>query len=140
MTRRTAIAGGAAGLLLLAAGCGARSDIPAVREALQSAMEDVPGYVAGTLHYQDQATVGTTIGGVLAVTGSTREESADVLADILETVTRTYLDQPNVRTAFVRLSAHPQSDESTTVETGDIVPTGDGGNTTTDDLAEHFGL
>lgn len=126
--------------MLLGAGCARRSDIPTVRDAMQAEMEDVPGYVDGTIQYQDQATTGTVINGVLVITATTREEAVEVLARILEAVTRTYIIQSNTRTAYVRITARAEHDDAVDVSTGDIVAPADGGNATTDDLAEHFGL
>ena len=127
-------------VMVFTAGCTPRSDQSAVQAALQSTLGAVPGYVDGTIQYQDGPSSGTTISAVLAVTATDREGTAEALKSVLEAVVRTYIDQPDVRTAFVRISASPEGDRSIHVDTADIVTPSEGANATTDDVASHFML
>lgn len=136
---RRALLIGALGTSLAACG-GSRSDIPAVTAALQQAVEALPEYRSGKVHFQDSATAGTFIGGVLALEGADRDAVASSLEAVLEAVIRTYRDQPDVRSAHVRLETSPASDSSTRVLTTDVVTPSEGANATTDDLEDHFGL
>ncbi|WP_238147956.1 hypothetical protein [Rothia halotolerans] len=140
ISRRTALAGALSMLTVFATGCAPRSDQAAVQAALQSAVDAVPGYVGGTIQYQDGFSPGTTISAVLTVTATDREGTAEVLSSILEAVIRTYVDQPDVRTGFVRISASPEGDQTISVNTADIVKPSEGANATTDDVASHFKL
>ena len=81
---------------------------------------------------------GTTISGVLTLQGADRAAVTASLERVLETVARTYRDQADVRTAFVRVEAHPADDSATRVLTTEVVAPSDGANTTTDDLDAHF--
>lgn len=127
-------------LVLPVAACGRRSDVPAVRAALRSAVEALPEHVAGLVHYQDSFSTGTTIGGVLTLQGSDRAAVTASLERVLEAVARTYRDQANVRTAFVRLEAHPADDPATRVLTTEVVAPTESATTTTADLDAHFDL
>ena len=140
ISRRIALTGALSMLPVLATGCTRRSDQAAVQAALQSAVDAVPGYVGGTIQYQDGFSSGTTISAVLAVTATDREGAAEVLEDVLEAVIRTYVDQPHVRTGFVRISASPEGDRTISVDTADVVEPAEGANATTDDVASHFKL
>lgn len=123
------------------AACGdRRSDVPAVQAALQAAVESLPAWRGGQIQYQDSASAGTTISGVLVLAGDDRDAVAASLTSVLEAVIRTYVDQPQTRTAYVRLEGHPEGDRSTRVEAADVVQPAEGANVTTDDLTEHFGL
>lgn len=136
-TRRAVLLGG---LALSVGACGRRSDARAVQEALQSAVSALPVYVDGRVQYQDSATAGTTISGVLTLQGADRTAVAAALGSVLEAVARTYREQPHVRTAFVRLEAHPTGNPAERVPTAGVVPPSTGSNTTTDDLDAHFDL
>lgn len=136
-TRRAVLLGG---LALSVGACGRRSDARAVQEALQSAVSALPVYVDGRVQYQDSATAGTTISGVLTLQGADRTAVAAALGSVLEAVARTYREQPHVRTAFVRLEAHPTGNPAERVPTAGVVPPSTGSNTTTEDLEEHFDL
>lgn len=126
--------------LLAACGVGGRSDVDAVQDALRAAVQELPEHLNGAVQFQDSSTAGTTLSGVLVLAGEDREQIEQSLLTVLETVTRTYLAQPDVRTAYVRLEAHPDGDRSTRVTTADVVPPASGANPTTDDLATHFSL
>lgn len=126
--------------LLAACGVGGRSDVDAVQDALRAAVQELPEHLDGAVQFQDSSTAGTTLSGVLVLAGEDREQIEQSLLTVLETVTRTYLAQPDVRTAYVRLEAHPDGDRSTRVTTADVVPPASGANPTTDDLATHFDL
>lgn len=136
-TRRAVLVGG---LALSLAACGRRSDVGAVRAALQSAVEALPVYDDGQVQYQDSASAGTTISGVLTLQGADRTAVAASLEHVLEAVARTYRDQADVRSAFVRLEAHPAGDSATRVLTTEVVAPSSGAKTTTDDLDAHFDL
>ncbi|SMC88591.1 hypothetical protein [Janibacter indicus] len=136
-TRRAVLLGG---LALSVGACGRRSDARAVQEALQSAVSALPVYVDGRVQYQDSASAGTTISGVLTLQGADRTAVAAALGSVLEAVARTYREQPHVRTAFVRLEAHPTGNPAERVPTAGVVPPSTGSNTTTEDLEEHFDL
>lgn len=145
ITRRVLFAGGVATLGLALAGCGIlgageRSDPEAVQRALQGAVEALPEYADGTVQYVDGISSGTTISGVLRVKSTSREESERALTRIHEALIRTYLTQPSVRKAFVRMTVSPHDDASGTVDSADVAPPEEGANTTTDDLAAQFGL
>lgn len=137
-TSRRAVLLGA--LILPVAACGRRSDVPAVQVALRSAVEALPEHIAGLVQYQDSTSAGTTISGVLTLQGSDRAAVTASLERVLEAVARTYRDQADVRTAFVRLEAHPADDPATRVLTTEVVAPSAGANTTTDDLDAHFDL
>ncbi|MCT1619211.1 hypothetical protein [Janibacter hoylei] len=137
-TSRRAVLLGA--LILPVAACGRRSDVPAVQAALRSAVEALPEHVAGLVQYQDSTSAGTTISGVLTLQGSDRAAVTASLERVLEAVARTYRDQADVRTAFVRLEAHPADDPATRVLTTEVVAPSEDANTTTDDLDAHFDL
>lgn len=130
---------GALGLPLAA--CGSRSDVPAVKAALQKAVEARPEYRDGQVQYQDSPSAGTFINGVLTLEGADRDAVATSLEAVLEAVIRTYQDQPDVREAHVRLEAYPAGDDGARVlTTGVVPPSEDRANTTTEDLKEHFGV
>ena len=137
--RRGALVGIIASLLA-ACGVGGRSDVGAVQDALRAAVEALPEHLEGLVQYQDSPNAGTTISGVLTLAGDDREQIEQSLLAVLETAVRTYRAQPGVRTAFVRLEAHPEGDRATRVVSADVVEPSSGANTTTDDLAAHFGL
>lgn len=126
--------------LLSAVGLGPRSDAEAVTVALQEAVRARPEHRKGQVHFQDSANAGTVISGVLALAGEDREQVEASLRSVLETVVRTYAEQPGARTAFVRLEAHPEGDRGTRVVPADLVAPSAGANVTTDDLAAHFGV
>ena len=136
-SRRAVLLGG---LALSVGACGRRSDVSAVQAALRSAVEALPEHVDGLVHYQDSGSAGTTIGGVLTLQGADRGAVAASLERVLETVARTYRDQADVRTAFVRVEAQPADDSATRVLTTEVVAPSEGANTTTDDLDAHFDL
>lgn len=124
---------------LALSGCfGRRSDPSAVADALNSAVTTLPVYVDGAVQFQDSVSAGTTIGGVLTLDGGDFAEVADSLKAILETIIRTYVEQPGADTAFVRVEGHPQSDQAVRVLAVDVVPASNGANVTTDDLIEYF--
>lgn len=126
---------------LALSGCfGRRSDPSAVADALNSAVTTLPVYVDGAVQFQDSVSAGTTIGGVLTLAGSSSYEVADSLHAVLETIIRTYVDQPGTDTAFVRVEGHPSGDAATRVLAADIIPAASGANVTTDDLAEFYGI
>ena len=58
---------------------------------------------------------------------------------MLETVSRTYREQPGVRRAFVRIEAHPEVDAALRVLAADVVEPASGANVTTDDLEAQLG-
>ncbi len=120
-------------------GLGPRSDAESVAAALQEAVRARPEHREGQVHFQDSANAGTVISGVLALAGEDREQVEASLRSVLETVVRTYAEQPGARTAFVRLEAHPVGDRGTRVMPADVVAPSAGANVTTDDLAAHFG-
>lgn len=125
--------------VLALSGCfGRRSDPSAVADALNSAVTTLPVYVDGAVQFQDSVSAGTTIGGVLTLDGGDFAEVAESLKAILETIIRTYVEQPGADTAFVRVEGHPQSDQAVRVLAVDVVPASNGANVTTDDLIEYF--
>lgn len=130
---------GIIGSLLTACGLGRRSDVTAVQDALRGAVEALPEHLAGKVQFQDSANAGTTISGVLVLAGQDRAQIEQSLLVVLETVSGTYDEQPGVRTAFVRLEAHPEGDRETRAMTADVVPPSSGANVTTEDLAARFG-
>lgn len=130
---------GIIGSLLTACGLGGRSDVTAVQDALRVAVEALPEHLDGKVQFQDTTSAGTTISGVLVVVGQDRAEVEQSLLAILETVSDTYEQQPGVRTAFVRIEAHPDGDRGTRVMTADVVTPSSGANVTTEDLAARFG-
>ena len=89
--------------LLAACGVGGRSDVDAVQDALRAAVQELPEHLDGAVQFQDSSTAGTTLSGVLVLAGEDREQIEQSLLTVLETVTRTYLAQPDVRTAYVRV-------------------------------------
>lgn len=117
-----------------------RSDISAVQAALQQTVESLAVWVDGQIQYQDSATAGTTISGVLTLAGEDRDAVAASLTDVLEAIIRTYSNQPKTRTGFVRVEGHPEGDRSLRVRSADVVRPAKGANVTTDDVVEHFGL
>ncbi len=135
---RRAALGGVLAISLTA--CSRRSDVPTVTTALQEAVESVPEYRDGTVGYQDSFSAGTTINGVLAVAGQDRAALVDGLTVLLETVIRTYAEQPGVREAFVRIRVHPEGHAGPVVTSEDVVEPAEGANVTTDDLINHFGI
>lgn len=137
MGRRSLLVG-AVGLTLTA--CGGRSDIAAVRNALQEAVEGLGEYRGGQIQYQDSSTAGTIISGILDLAGDDRDGVAESLTAVLEAVIRAYREQPDVRTAFVRIRGQLVADANTRVESNETVRPSSGANVTTDDLEEHFGL
>lgn len=126
--------------LLAACGVGGRSDVGAVQDALRSEVEALPEHLDGQVQFQDTTNAGTTISGVLTLAGDDREQVEQSLLTVLEAVVRTYREQPDVRTAYVRLEGHPDGDRATRVVSADVVAPSSGANITTDDLATHFGL
>lgn len=70
------------------------SDPSAVADALDSAVTAMPEHLDGELQFQDSFSAGTTIGGVLVLAGSSSHEVADSLRAVLETIIRTYAEQP----------------------------------------------
>lgn len=126
--------------LLAACGVGGRSDVGAVQDALHAAVEALPEHLEGQVQYQDSTNAGTTIGGVLTLAGEDREQVEQSLLTVLESVVHTYREQPDVRTAYVRLEGHPEGDRATRVVSADVVAPTSGANITTDDLAAHFDL
>lgn len=134
---------GIIGTLLNACGVGGgedRSDVKAVQEALQDAVELQSEHLDGAVRFQDSSQEGTVISGVFTVAGEDRAKVTACFAEVLDTVVRTYREQEGVRTACVRLAAHPAGDRATRVTTADVVAPADGEDVTTDDLAAHFGL
>lgn len=125
--------------LLTACGLGPRSDVPEVQAALRGAVEALPEHLDGLVQFQDSTSAGTTISGVLVLAGRERAEIEQSLLAVLEAVNAAYARQPEVRTSFVRLEAHPEGDRSTRVMTADVVAPSSGANVTTEDLAAHFG-
>lgn len=124
--------------LLAACGLGGRSDVAAVQEALRVAVEALPEHRAGNVQFQDSTSAGTTISGVLVLAGQDRAQIEQSLLVVLEAVSDTYDRQPGVRTALVRIEAHPEGDRTARVMTADAVaPTSDA-DTTTEDLTAHF--
>lgn len=144
--RRALFAGVVATLgLATVVGCGVigggeRSDAEAVQRALQAAVEELPEYADGTVQYSDGISSGMTISGVLRVNAASREQTQRALTRIHETLIRTYVAQPHVQEAFVRLSAAPSDDAAAVVESAEVAPSAEGANTTTDDLVVQFGL
>lgn len=130
---------GIVGSLLAACGLGGRSDAGAVQDALRAAVEALPEHRDGLVQFQDSASAGTTIGGVLSLAGEGRAEVEDSLRTVLETVGRTYREQPDTRKAFVRIEAHPEGDDATRVLSADVVEPASGANVTTDDLETQLG-
>lgn len=130
---------GIIGSLLTACGLGGRSDVTDVQEALRVAVEALPEHRDGKVQFQDSTSAGTTISGVLVLAGQDRAQIERSLLVVLETVSDTYDQQPGVRTAFVRIEAHPEGDRGTRVMTADVVAASSGANVTTEDLAAHFG-
>lgn len=126
--------------LLTACGLGPRSDAEAVAAALQEAVAAHPEHLDGQVRFQDSTNAGTTISGVLALAGEDRDQVEASLLSVLETVVRTYAQQPGVRTAYVRLEAHPDGDRRTRVMSAEVVEPSSGANVTTEDLAAHFGV
>ena len=131
---------GVAGIALSGCFRQAQTDPAAVADALRSAVTAMPEHLDGEVQFQDSFSAGTTIGGVLTLAGSSSYEVADSLHAVLETIIRTYVDQPGTDTAFVRVEGHPSSDAATRVLAADIIPAASGANVTTDDLAEFYGI
>lgn len=131
---------GIVGSLLAACGLGGRADVGAVQDALRAAVEALPEHLDGLVQFQDSASAGTFIGGVLVLVGEDRTEVEQSLLAVLGTVARTYREQSGVRKAFVRLEGHPAGDAATRVLAADVVAPASGANVTTDDLEAHFGL
>lgn len=131
---------GILGTLLTACGLGPRSDVEAVGAALHEAVAALPEHLDGQVRFQDSTNAGTTISGVLVLAGESREQVAESLLVVLETVARTYAEQPGVRTAFVRIEGHPEADDALRVLAAEVVEPSSGANITTEDLAAHFGL
>lgn len=129
---------GIIGSLLTACGLGGSSDVTAVQDALRVAVEALPEHLDGKVQFQDSTSAGTTISGVLVLAGQDRAQIEQSLLTVLETVSDTYDQQPGVRTAFVRLEAHPEGDRGTRVITADVVSPSSGTNASTEDLAAHF--
>lgn len=129
---------GIIGSLLTACGLGPRSDVSEVQDALRGAVEALPEHLDGTVQFQDSTSAGTTINGVLVLAGRDRAEVEQSLLAVLETVSGTYDQQSGVRTAFVRLEAHPEGDRDTRVLTADVIAPSSGANVTTEDLTAHF--
>lgn len=130
---------------ILLAGCtllggGERSDPEAVQAELRSAAEALPEHLEGNVFFQDSTMTGTTISGVLEVTGDDRESTLAAYTTVLETVIRVYLEQPGVGTATVRLEAHPANDDVMRLFPSDVLGLDEQRNVTSDELAEHFGL
>lgn len=124
--------------LLAACGLlGGHSDATEVQDALRGSVEALPEHLTGKVQFQDSAGAGTTISGVLVLAGADRAQIEQSLLVILETVSATYAEQPGVRTAFVRIEAHPEGDRSVRVTTADVVPPNSGANVTTEELAAH---
>ncbi|ASK65785.1 hypothetical protein CFK39_07975 [Brachybacterium avium] len=124
--------------LLTACGLGGRSDAAAVQEALRVAVEALPEHRTGKVQFQDSNSAGTTISGVLVLAGRDRAQIEQSLLVVLEAVSDTYDQQPGVRTAFVRIEAHPEGDRATRVMSADAVAPSSGANTTTEDLTAYF--
>ncbi|WP_241241516.1 hypothetical protein [Brevibacterium linens] len=131
---------GVAGIALSGCFRQAQTDPAAVADALRSAVTAMPEHLDGEVQFQDSFSAGTTIGGVLTLAGSSSYEVADSLHAVLETIIRTYVDQPGTDTAFVRVEGHPSGDAATRVLAADIIPAASGANVTTDDLAEFYGI
>lgn len=125
--------------LLAACGLGGRRDPSAVQEALRTAVEALPEHLDGLVQFQDSASAGTTISGVLVLAGEDRAGVESSLLTVLETVSGTYREQPGTRRAFVRIEAHPEGDSATRVLAADLVEPASGANVTTDDLAAQLG-
>ena len=141
VTRRTALLVGAGALAAVLAGCvGRRSDQAAVQAALQAAVERVPDYVDGAIHFVDGASPGTSITGNIVVDTATTAETEQALERIHEAIVRTYLQQPDVRTAGVRIRAYPPTDAQAVVESADIAAAPGEVAVDTDQLAAQFGL
>ena len=130
---------GIVGSLLAACGFGGRSDVGAVQDALRTAVEALPEHRGGLVQFQDSTNAGTTIGGVLVLAGGDRAGVEQSLRTVLETVSRTYREQPGVRRAFVRVEAHPEGDAALRVLAADVVEPSSGANVTTDDLEAQLG-
>lgn len=130
---------GIIGSLLTACGLGGRSDVAAVQDALRGAVEALPEHQGGKVQFQDSTSAGTTISGVLVLAGQDRAQIEQSLLAVLKTVSDTYDQQPGVRTAFVRIEAHPEGDRGTRVMTADVIAPSSGANATTEDLTAHFG-
>ena len=130
---------GILGSLLAACGMGGRSDVDAVAAALRDAVEALPEHLDGLVQFQDSTSAGTTIGGVLVLEGEDRASVEQSLLTVLETVSRTYREQPGVRRAFVRVEAHPEGDAALRVLAADVVEPSSGANVTTDDLEAQLG-
>ena len=140
-TRRGILAGGIGLLGLALTGCfSTRSDIPAVTAAMQAAVEKVPGYLRGTVHFQDGFSQGTVINAIIAVNTTTREETAQVLRAMLEAVIGVYVEQPNVRRASVLVEAHQEDDRNARVKAIDVIDSTESATVSTDDLKREFGL
>jgi hypothetical protein len=130
---------GIVGSLLAACGLGGRSDVDAVQNALRAAVEALPEHLDGVVHFRDSASAGTSIGGVLVLEGEDRADIEQSLLAVLETVGRTYREQPDTRKAFVRIEAHPEGDDVMRVLSADVVEPASGANVTTDDLEAQLG-
>lgn len=130
---------GIVGSLLAACGLGGRSDVEGVTAALRTAVEALPEHRDGQVQFQDSANAGTTISGVLVLAGQDRGRVEESLLTVLETVSATYEQQSGVRTAFVRIEAHPDGDRETRVASADVVPPSSEANVTSEDLVVHFG-
>lgn len=130
---------GIVGSLLAACGLGGRSDVGAVQDALRAAVEALPEHLGGLVQYQDSASTGTTISGVLVLAGEDRAAVEQSLRTVLAAVLRTYREQPGARRAYVRIEAHPEGDARTRVLSADVVTPSSGANVTTDDLEAQLG-
>jgi len=129
---------GILGSLLAACGMGGRSDVDAVAAALRDAVEALPEHLDGEVRFQDSANAGTFVSGVLVLAGQEREAVETSLLRVLQTVDLVYREQARVRTAFVRIEAHPAGDRGLRVLATDVIPAGSAANITTDDLTAFF--
>lgn len=99
-----------------------------------------PESADGTVKYVDGLSSGTTISGVLRVHSSSREQTEQALNRIHEALVRTYIEQPDVRRSFVRMTVSPSDAAQATVESADVAPSEHGATPTTDDIIAQFGL
>ena len=107
---------------------------------MQSAVEKVPEYIRGTVHFQDGFSQGTVINAIITVNTTTREETAQVLRAMLEAMIGAYVEQPNARKASVLVEAHQEDDRNARVKAIDVIDSAESANVSTDDLKQEFGL
>lgn len=116
-------------------------DERSVRDDLQEAVEGVPQYALGQIHFSDNFTQGTVISGILRISGDDEAAVTTGLEAILEAVARTYPTGLGVDAADIKLTGYPIGDDTEfAVSAIDALEVPSTTRVTTDHLREHFGL